>query len=127
MQPVVIRGQIEFAHAPGNAGALLDRHQPLVLAQILADLAAHVEQRRARLLYIGNDLIQHFLGDFRIVAERQQHLLLPLQFLQQVRFQVGAARDLENFESRKQCRMVIQRIVAGEKEACAVEQILQAQ
>ena len=127
MQPVVIRGQIEFAHAAGNAGALLDRHQPFVLAQILTDLAGHVEQRRTRLLDFGNDLIQHVLGDFRIVAERQQHLFLPLQFLQQVRFQVGAARDLEDFEQREQRGVVIDRILAGEKEARAIEQVLQAQ
>ena len=55
VQPVVVGGQVELAGAAGDAGALLDRHQPVVLAQVLADLAGHREQRLRRLL----DVAQH--------------------------------------------------------------------
>ena len=51
MQPVVVGGQVELADAAGDGGALLDPHQPLVLAQVLAGLARRLEQvgrRRAR-------------------------------------------------------------------------------
>ena len=44
VEPVVIRRQVELAHAAGNRRALLDRHQPLVVAQVRADLARLREQ-----------------------------------------------------------------------------------
>ena len=39
MQPIVISRQIELADAAGDARALLDGHEPLVVAQMLAYLA----------------------------------------------------------------------------------------
>lgn len=39
VQPPVIGGEIEFADAAGNGDAALDAHQPVVVAQVLADLA----------------------------------------------------------------------------------------
>ena len=44
VQPVVVGGQVELAHAAGNRRALLDRHQPFVFAQVRADLAGLREQ-----------------------------------------------------------------------------------
>ena len=44
MKPVVIRRQVELTDSPGNPGALLDRHQPFVLAQMRTDLAALSKQ-----------------------------------------------------------------------------------
>jgi len=40
MQPVMVGRQVEFAGSAGNASALLDTHQPFVVAQVLAYLAA---------------------------------------------------------------------------------------
>ena len=48
VQPVVIGGQVELADAAGNRGALLDHHQPLVVAQVLADLARSAPAARRR-------------------------------------------------------------------------------
>ena len=63
VQPVVVGGQIELAHATGNRGAALDAHQPFVFAQVLADLAGHREQRAG--------------GLFDLVAVSYTHLTLP--------------------------------------------------
>jgi hypothetical protein len=77
------------------------------------------------------DVAQHagerLLGNVRVVAERQQHLLLPLQFLQQVGLEVGAPGYLEDLEEREQRDMVVERVGAGDEVARALEQILQAQ
>src|SRR6266566_5099273 len=94
----MVRRQIEFAGPSGDPGALLDRHQPCVLAKILADLAGHREQRRARALDVGNHLLEHVLGDLRVVAQGEQDLLL--------------ARE---------------RIFLGKKMTGPVEQVLEAQ
>jgi hypothetical protein len=67
----------------------------------LFDVAQHARQR--------------FLGNVRVVAERQQHLLLPLQFLQQVGLEVGAARDLEDLEQRQQRYVMVERVGAGDE------------
>ena len=39
LQPEMIGRQVKFAYATRDAGALLDAHQPVVLAQFLSDLA----------------------------------------------------------------------------------------
>ena len=127
VQPVVVGGQVELARAAGDPGALLDRHQPFVLAQVLADLAGHREQRRRGLLDVAQHAGERFLGDVGIVAERQQHLLLALELLQQVRLEVGAARDLEDLEQREQRHVVVVRIGARDEMARALEQVLQPQ
>ena len=54
-------------------------------------------------------------------------MLLALEFLQQVRFQVGAPRNLEDFEQRQQGYMMVERVGARDEMARALEQILQAQ
>ena len=127
VQPVVVGGQVELAGAARDPGALLDRHQPVVLAQVLADLAGHREQRRGGLLDVAQHAVERVLGDLRVVAEGQQHLLLPLEFLQQVRLQVRAARHLQDLEQREQRDVVVERIGARDEVARALEQVLQAQ
>jgi len=63
VQPVMIGRQVEFAGAARDAGALLDRHQPVVLAQVLSDLAGHGEQRRRRLLDVAQHARQRLFRD----------------------------------------------------------------
>ena len=53
---------------------------------------------------------QRVLGDVGVVAERQQHLLLPLELLQQVGLQVGAPGDLHDLEQREQRHVVVVRL-----------------
>jgi hypothetical protein len=123
----VVGRQIEFAGPARDAGALLDGHQPVVLAQILADLAGHGEQRPRGLLDIAQHAVQRFFGDLGIVPERDQHLLLTLQLLQQVGFQIGAARHLEDLEQREQRHMVVMLVGARDEMARALEQVFEAQ
>jgi hypothetical protein len=61
------------------------------------------------------------------VAQRFQHLPLPLQFLQQVGFQVGTAGDFEDFEQGEQGCVVVQSMGLDGEEVHPGEQILQAQ
>src|SRR5690242_8567229 len=124
----MIRGQVELAGAARNPGALLDRHQPIVLAKVLADFAGHGEERRARALDVREDLLENALRDLRIVAKSQEDLLLPLELLQEVRLQIGAARYFENLEQRQERRMMRARVfVLGEKMVGALEQVFEAQ
>ena len=44
LQPEMVGRQIEFTHAARYARALLDTHQPIVLAQLLTDFAGSLEQ-----------------------------------------------------------------------------------
>ena len=112
VQPPVVGRQIEFADAAGNRRAALDAHQPVVLAQVLADLAGHAEQRGRR----GLDLVQRagqgFFGNFGIVAVGQQGLALTLQFLDEVHLEVGATHGFEDLEQGDERRVMFLRSVA---------------
>ena len=70
---------------------------------------------------------ERFFRDVGVVAERQQHLLLALQFLQQVGFEVRTPGDLEDLEQRQQRDVMVERVCARDEMARALEQILQAQ
>ena len=63
-----------------------------------------VEQRRQRLLV-----------DLGIAAQRRQHLLLPLELLQEVGLEVGARRDVGDLEQRQQRGVMLGRVVAPAK------------
>ena len=72
-------------------------------------------------------MVQRVLGDFRVVAERAQHLLLAFQFLQQVRFQVRAAGDFHDLEQGQQRDVMVLGLRLADEIARARKQILQAQ
>ena len=127
VQPVVVGRKVELARAAGDPGALLDGHQPIVFPQVLADAALHRKQRRGRLLDVAQHARERVLRDLGVVAERQQHLLLALEFLQQVGLQVGAAGDLEDLEQRQQRDVMIERVGPRDEMPRALEQVLQAQ
>ena len=56
-----------------------------------------------------------------------QHLLLALEFLQQVGLEVGTPGNLEDLEQRQERYVVVERVGARDEMARALEQILQAQ
>jgi len=127
MPPVVVRGEIELADAAGDAGTTLDAHQPVIVAQVLADLARHPEQRRRGVLDLVERARERILRNVRIVAKSQQALALPLEFLYQVHLQVGAAGHVEDLEQGQEDDMVLLRAVPLHEAAQFVEQILQSQ
>ena len=127
MQPVVIRRHVEFAYAAGDAGALLDAHQPFVLAQFLADLARHLKKFRRRAVDLPEDSVKGFLRNLGVVAQRLERLLLPFEFLQQVGFEVGATRDLQNLEEAQQCDVMLLRIGLRAEIERALVQVLEPQ
>jgi hypothetical protein len=107
----VIGRQVEFADPAGNGGATLDAHQPVVLAQVLADLAMRGKQGGRRLFDFVEGAGQRLFGDFGVVAEGEQRLALALEFLDQVHLEVGTAGDFENLEQRHQGGVMFERTV----------------
>ena len=122
VQPVVVAGQIELADAAGNRGALLDRHQPFVVAQMHAGLAGLREQRRARAVDVGEQRLEHARLDRGIGAQRREQLLLPLELLQEVGLEIGARGDVGDFEQHRERGVMIGSIgLRGEKLRAMIE------
>jgi hypothetical protein len=80
----MIGRHVELANAAGNVRALLDAHQPFVFAQLLADFAGHLKETRRRAVYFPQNIVERFLRYIRIVAQRLERLLLPLELLEKV-------------------------------------------
>jgi hypothetical protein len=93
----------------------------------LPDPAGHGKQGGGCLLDVAQHAGQRFFGNVRVVAERKQHLLLALEFLQQVGLEIGAPGDFKYLEQRQERDMMVERIGARDEMARALEQILQAQ
>ena len=106
---------------------MLDAHQPFILAHVFADFAGHVQQVLGRGLNVTQHLIQRAFRNTRISAQYFQCLLLPLQFLQQVRFHIGPAGYVENLKQRNKRGVVLKSVVLGGKESYPVKQILKPQ
>ena len=62
-----------------------------------------------------------------MLRRARQRLLLPLELLQQVGLEVGAAGDIEDLEQRQQRGVVLERVVLAGEEVHALVQVLQAQ
>jgi hypothetical protein len=119
--------QIELANAARNRGTIPYAHQPFILAQVLADLALHGQQRRRRLFDFVKGTGKRLFRDFGIIAKRKENLSLSLQFLDKIELEIGAAGDFEDLEQRHQGHMVLGRAVCGRKMRYSVENILKAQ
>ena len=74
------------------------RHQPFALAQMRADLSGLRQQVAIHLLDLVEQRRQRLLVDCRIAAQRAEHLLLPLELLEQIGLQVRARRDVSDLE-----------------------------
>src|SRR4029077_19950093 len=99
--PVMIRRQVELADAAGNARALFDRHQPLVVAKMLADLAGLGKQAAAGGVDLGQYGVECRRLDRRIVLERREQLALPLELLQDIGLEIGPRSNIDDFEQRE--------------------------
>ena len=122
VEPVVIRGQIELAHAAGDAGALLDGHQPLVFSQVCSDLPRLREQASRDGVDFGKHRVERLGLDRGVMPERCQQLTLPLELLQDVGLEIGARGDVDDLEQREQRRVMIRgRALAGEEKRAAIQ------
>ena len=90
-----------------------------------ADPSSLRQQLRIDAVDVGQKLLEHALLDLRVLPQRSQHLLLPLELLQQIGLQVGARRDVGDLEQREQCRMMILRGILRREVAGAREQVLE--
>ncbi len=121
VQPVVVRGQIEFADPARDRRALLDRHQPFVVAQMHAGLARLCQQCGARPVDVGEQRFEHADFDRRVGAQRREQLLLSLEFLQQFGLEIRARRDVRDLEERGERGMMVRRLALRRKELRAVD------
>ena len=71
--------------------------------------------------------LRRFLGDRGIAAQNRQCLLLPLQLLHHLGFEIGPARDVEDFEQRQQCRVMLEGLLLIGEEVYPLVQGLHAQ
>ena len=123
VQPPVVGREVELAHATRYRCALFDRHQPFIVAQVRADAPGLAEHLRVHVIDLRQQLLERDLFDLRIVLERRQHLLLTLEFLQDVGLQVRARRDVGDFEQRQQRGMMIGRRILRSEVGRAREQV----
>ena len=127
MQPVVIRRQVELAQSAGDRGTAAHAHQPVVVAEVLADLAGHRQQRGRGLLDLVERAGERVLGDGRVVAVGEQDLALPFEFLDEVHLEVGTPGDLEDFEQRGDRDVMLVGPFILDEVPGLVEQILKTQ
>ena len=80
-----------------------------------------------RLLHVAQDSRKDVLIDVRVGAIRGEHASLPVELLQQVGFQVRPAGDLQDLEERQQRGVMLDGIGALQKEASALEEVLEPQ
>ena len=126
IQPEVIRRNVEFAEASRDLRPVLDRDEPFVIAQVLAQLAGQRMQQVQRFADFIECGIKRLGGNVRVVPEGGEHLTLTLELLQQFGFEVRAG-DFEDFEENGQRRVVIMDIRCTEIVRHAGEQILEPQ
>ncbi len=88
--PVKIGRQVEFASASGYANATADAHEPIVLGQRLARFARELVELGEAIVQLGNDSVQHLLGNRRVAPVAVELLFLPVDVLEHVGLHVGA-------------------------------------
>ena len=126
-QPVVVGRNVELAHAPRDAGTLLDAHQPFIVAQRLADLAGVLAQQARGLFDFLNDFVEDVFSNRGVAAQAFHDDLLAIEFLQQVGLQLGAVDDVEDLENTDQRRVVVELVVATQVMLRFDEQVFQTQ
>jgi hypothetical protein len=94
---------------------------------MLASFALHLAEPGERLLDLAQHGFECVLFDAGVAAEWCQRLTLTLEFLHQIRLQIGAARDFRYFEQRRERNVMLPCVFLGEEEREALEQILEAQ
>src|ERR1700737_5039626 len=125
MQPVVKRRKIEFRHASRQGGALLDRHEPLVVAKVHADFAALRQQPRTYLVDVIEQRVERFVLDGGVILERREQLALTLELLQDVGLEIGSRRHVGDLEQREQRGVVIRGCRRRVEEQSVTIQILE--
>ncbi len=121
VQPPVVGGQVELADAARRSAVRCLIAISHSLSQVRADLARLREQLRVDGVDLPEQVVERVLVDLRVLAQRRQHLLLPLELLQEVGLQVRARGDVRDLEQREQravvvLRRVLRREVAGPRE-----------
>jgi hypothetical protein len=95
------------------------RSSPGLARRLLQSLGSAVD--------VGQHLVQGLLRDGRIGAQRAQAVALPLQLLDHLGLQVGAAGHVEDLEQRQQRGMVLEAFIPLGEEAHALVQALHPQ
>ena len=106
----MIRRQIELAGTTRDAGTVLDAHQPFVFAQVLSGFDRVGGERSVGHFNFTEHFGQRVLCDIGTAAKRIEHLALTLQFLHEIRFEVGATGDIEDVKDRHQRSVMLKRV-----------------
>jgi hypothetical protein len=107
--PGVVSRQVELAGAAGDADAAADAHQPVVAGQRLARLALQLVEAVVAAVDAADHCVERGLGDVRVAAVAHQLAAVALEFLQQVRLEVGTRGDVHDLEERGEREVVVHR------------------
>ena len=125
--PGVVGGQIEATGATRNTRAAADTHEPFVFGQRLTCLARQGVKAGEAVVQLGNDAVQHRLGNRRVATVGVENVFLLFQIFQHLGLQVGPGGHIHDLENRGECVVVLQGVNAGHQLPQALEQLFESQ
>lgn len=90
---------------------------------MLARFAGNLIEIGNRALDFVDELFEGIRRDVGIAAIGLKRQPLPIQFFDQIVLQVGAPRDIRDFEHRDQRRVMIERLILSDEKGKAPEQL----
>ena len=110
--PSVIGRQVKLAGAARNVDAAADAHQPFVAGQHLTGLALERIEAAEGMVNAAGDGVQHALSNAGVASVSLQQGAVTVQLLEQVALEVGARRDVHDFEDGGQRKVVVNRRIS---------------
>ena len=128
VHPVMVGGQVELARAAGDARALLDGHEPLVLAQVLARLARQAVQVREGAVDLARGCWSSFSSEIAGLARSaSRKVRWRSSSCSRSLFRSARLGHLEDLEDPGEAGVVVVRAVVLQEEVHAVVEILEPQ
>ena len=107
--PRMVGGQIKRTGAAWNGYAVTQCGEPLVVQNVLTNLAHCRVQASKTTLELLQQLVQGFFRHRRVATQCGELLLVTLKVFENVRFQVGAATSFHQLKQGGQREVVVYR------------------